>query len=532
MSKGKDEKKAKVEDLDPYEKLEAEGHQLAMIAATFANDQLSSKKQTLDQYVKLADDLKNENATLLEELQDTERESLQVVEFLRKEVEKKQDQIDHLTKQLELQREEMSKEFGEERDTLVDSDTKHRTALEEAQEQIKKLEEDLAAVETFKKEKYEIEQELKRLRENESAQKESYERELSKLRYQSLEEKVRLKNEELAMEQRFQQDVERRAHELLDEKVRAIHRQNRELLEDKGLLEKELEQLSESKKAVDEENKRKQRDLELNQQSLDQSAQQGFRLNKEIKELGMKNRTLANNLTNTVNTYEAEKTKARQQFEQTNKLREQQLAEAHQMIHVRTQELHRVRALAKHIVNARSELETFFNEALEYVKLKIAEEGLGRSKGYTATGSTKGRGMAPHPPVAHVTMRDTTPGPGAEAGQLQPYTQPLGHGVADLVPSFGAGSGMEPIIEPAKDVVSPRDVQLPPISASPMSQTQSARRIPAEKVDISDLTWEDKERVLRILFAKINSVQSRKSTKKKPLQDTMGSSAFLTQSHH
>ena len=70
--------------------------------------------------------------------------------------------------------------------------------------------------------------------------------------------------------------MERRAHELLDEKVRAIHRQNRELLEDKGLLEKELEQLSESKKAVDEENKRKQRDLELNQQSLDQSAQQGL----------------------------------------------------------------------------------------------------------------------------------------------------------------------------------------------------------------------------------------------------------------
>ncbi|CAN0475333.1 unnamed protein product, partial [Ectocarpus sp. 12 AP-2014] len=30
---------------------------------------------------------------------------------------------------------------------------------------------------------------------------------------------------------------------------------------------------------------------------------------------------------------------------------------------------------------------------------------------------------------------------------------------------------------------------------------------PDTKVDISSLTWEDKERVLRLLFAKINNVQ-------------------------
>lgn len=30
---------------------------------------------------------------------------------------------------------------------------------------------------------------------------------------------------------------------------------------------------------------------------------------------------------------------------------------------------------------------------------------------------------------------------------------------------------------------------------------------PETKVDISRLTWEDKERVLRLLFAKINNIQ-------------------------
>ena len=60
------------------ERLEAESHQLAMIASTFANDELQLKKQTLQQYVVLTEDLKGENVKLREELKEQERESLQV----------------------------------------------------------------------------------------------------------------------------------------------------------------------------------------------------------------------------------------------------------------------------------------------------------------------------------------------------------------------------------------------------------------------------------------------------------------------
>ena len=37
--------------------------------------------------------------------------------------------------------------------------------------------------------------------------------------------------------------------------------------------------------------------------------------------------------------------------------------------------IRRIRSLAKHIISSRSELEAFFNEALEYVKQQIAIEG-------------------------------------------------------------------------------------------------------------------------------------------------------------
>ena len=49
---------------------------------------------------------------------------------------------------------------------------------------------------------------------------------------------------------------------------------------------------------------------------------------------------------------------------------------------------------------------------------------------------------------------------------------------------------------------------------SPHTRSQE-RYQPNQKVDIRDLQWEDKERVLRLLFAKINQTQTH-ATPKQP----------------
>ena len=51
------------------------------------------------------------------------------------------------------------------------------------------------------------------------------------------------------------------------------------------------------------------------------------------------------------------------------------------------------------------------------------------------------------------------------------------------------------------------------IGRSPFMGTQSKLPTAAEqKVDLAELTWEDKEQVLRMLFAKINHAQNRRAT--------------------
>eukprot|EP00667_Euglena_gracilis_P015422 EG_transcript_16041 len=280
----------------------------------------------------------------------------EVPEALRKEVERKQQYIDALHVQLEQQKAEAARQ------------------LEEMTAERDRLRGELLAVQGFKREKMALEVELQRLRENEAAMRHKNERELSKLRYQSVEEKVRLKNEEVAMEQRFHQNVETRAYELLDEKTKGIHQQNKTLLEDKALLERELEQLMDLKKQREEDLRRTQRDLELHQQSLSESAKQGCRLHREIKELQAKNQGLEETLRDTIQKHETEWAERQRTFGQTLALREKQIAEAHHLLDLRTQELHRMRGLAQHIVGARNELEAFFNEALEYVRQQIALE--------------------------------------------------------------------------------------------------------------------------------------------------------------
>ena len=50
--------------------------------------------------------------------------------------------------------------------------------------------------------------------------------------------------------------------------------------------------------------------------------------------------------------------------------------------------------------------------------------------------------------------------------------------------------------------------KFPPLQQQPQVQGRSTLPVgPNQKVDLRDLTWEDKERVLRLLFARINQAQ-------------------------
>eukprot|EP01006_Ploeotia_vitrea_P025007 TRINITY_DN57802_c0_g1_i1.p1 TRINITY_DN57802_c0_g1~~TRINITY_DN57802_c0_g1_i1.p1 ORF type:complete len:565 (-),score=90.52 TRINITY_DN57802_c0_g1_i1:157-1851(-) len=524
------------------ERMEAESRDLAVIASTFANNELESKRQTMQQYVDLASKLRMENTKLQEEMADRDKDSILVIEFLRKEVEKKQEKIEDLNRELETQRSDLNQQHQRERQDLENQLRDKTEQIAHTADELQRMEDELASVAQFKRDKHEMEATLKTLRENEVTLKEKYEKELSKLQFHSLEEKVRLKNEEKILQETHKHRVESEAYALLDDKVRKIHQQNADLTDYKNLLEKELEKVTSLKKTSEDKCDTKQRELELNQQNMHIAAKKGQRLGKELRELTFKNRDLETSLTKAIAAFEQDKAAQKKKYEAALRLRDSQLDEVYRLLDLRTKELQRIRGLAKQIVSERGELEAFFNEALEYVRRQIAEQNTTQQKlpppaappGKDRNDTTPGRGRPSNKggvggkgAVVDSMKRKAIVGPPGSGGGGRANTS-SSRGT-DKDEEFGTSlqnAKFEPILEQSNDgqIRTPRD-SLPPIQPSSGTPGQPPK---IAKVDISDLTWADKERVLRILFAKINNVQPKRAPRPNKFQQSSGPAGYIT----
>ena len=501
------------------EKQELEIQLSMLIASTFANDELESKKRTLNQYIELATKLKDENARLHEEILERDRDSLQVVDFLRKEVEKKQEAIENLKNQIEEQRDHAADTLREREEELQETIAVKNDLVDDKEAEIKKLEDELESVARHKREKHEMEAQINNLQQDLINVKEKYERELSKLRFQSLEEKVRLKNEEKDLVDRFKQAVNQQAMELLDGQTKTIHTENIGLRLNHQKLEQEYTLLSKQSKVLEEEKKRKSREIQLGKQSIDEYSKQNYKSHKEIRDLTGRNRQLEKNATDIIKQYEDERRCVLEEKEAEALFLKDTIKDTQQALKVRSVELHRIQRLARVIIQQRSELEMFFTEALDYIreqiikdrKAKIPRGSLQVSREQKRTqysgGSQrriprsseskreeyKGFVAGNFQPVT-TTQETELDGEliGAEKGQLPPIQQSMTPSRETSARQSLASNGGHPVPPP------------PPHLGSNLSY-ENNQNLSSDRIDISELCWADKERVLRILFAKIST---------------------------
>ncbi|KAJ3398219.1 hypothetical protein HDV05_002656, partial [Chytridiales sp. JEL 0842] len=125
-----------------------------------------------------------------------------------------------------------------------------------------------------------------------------------------------------------------------------------------------------------------------------------------------------------------------------------------------------IKRLAQHVLDQRTDLERFFMDALAHVRENVQKEKESRRKLAQADYNKRMR---------DVLSQKTLPYPAVQSFRPQPLPHAQGstHAIAQAL--LRPPTGFEP----------------PP---------------PSSKVDIADLLWTDKERVLRLLFAKMNGV--------------------------
>ncbi|XP_066526240.1 basal body-orientation factor 1 isoform X2 [Hoplias malabaricus] len=322
---------------------------------------------------------------------------------------------------------------------------------------------ELKTIKEFRKKKAQMEQELSTIKESMYIADREHQDNLARMEHKFFREKVRLEKE---AEQRIAQLAERAHNEAivqLDDASRSVFKENVRLNEALGYHLKEVEELKRTNEVLVEENTSFALHKETSELMMKENVTQLAAQRSEISELRAKVATLEQALGIMAGEFEHEKAAVQERALVSTQASSIELEKLQKLLSMREREMSRVKRLARGILEQRTELELFFHEALAQVKQEI------------------------------------------RASQLQ-YRQEAMDAYRRRMSEARSGRMEYPRIRTFnKAPHSTNNVYTDLEEAEKWSNIQSC------KVDISELTWEQKEQVLRLLFAKMNGLKIRRA---------------------
>ncbi|XP_014386664.1 PREDICTED: basal body-orientation factor 1 isoform X3 [Myotis brandtii] len=402
-----------------------------------------------------------------------EKDTMSVLSYLKKQDQEKDNMIEKLKQQLN----ETKEKAQEEKEILEQKYSEQINELEgrfyQKSKEIGMIQTELKTIKQFQKRKIQVEKELDDLKENLRNTERKHQETLRKLENRFFKEKHRLEQE---AEKKVIMLAERAHHEAvvqLNSAGRAVFKENVSLqkaldyhLKEADALQKQSAKLLESKTSL-------LYQKEINDLLIKEKVMQLTQQKSQIQNLQKKVVSLETALSCLTREFETEVLKQKQEAMVNNQSDQIEIYKLRNLLQKKNREMNRVKKLAKNILDERTEVESFFLDALHQVKQEIAFNRLHYKKMAQAAFNLK--------------MRE------AYAGRTE-------------YPKIRTFDGREH---------STNSVDQDLKEASKWTDIQG-------NVDIGDLTWEQKEKVLRLLFAKMNGFGPRDESK---LQDQ----TFITQ---
>nr|XP_046164257.1 basal body-orientation factor 1-like isoform X1 [Oncorhynchus gorbuscha] len=385
-----------------------------------------------------------------------EKDTVDIIAFLKRKDAEKEEKITRLEGQLKSKK----KQALEENEQLVAEYTLKINELEEKFEkrsnEFRMIQGELKTIKEFRKKKAQMEQELNSIKESMYIEDREHKESLARMEHKFFSEKVRLEKE---AEQRIAQLAERAHNEAivqLDDASRSVFKENVRLSEALSCHMKEVDDLRKMTVSLAEENTSLALHKETSEQMMKENVSQVRAQNEEIAELRGKVGTLEQALGLMVGEFERDKEETQNRALVSTQASQVELDKLQKVLAMREKEMGRVKRLARSIVEQRTELECFFQEALGQVKQEI------------------------------------------QASRLQ-YRQEALEAYRRRMSEARSGKKEYPRIRTFH--------KTPHSSNSVYTDLEEAEKwtnLQSNKVDISELTWEQKEKVLRLLFAKMN----------------------------
>ncbi|XP_075964210.1 basal body-orientation factor 1-like [Anarhichas minor] len=428
---------------------------------------LKVTEQSLAEYRADCRKLARANDDLTSQLCRAEKDAIDIAGFMQQQDAAKEEKINTLQKRLRSQ----ERVAREEQKKRVDYYT---TEINEMKEMFREKSSDfnmipfwMKKIEEFEKRKSQVEQELSDMRKKLDAADKEHRENLNERECKFLKEEDRLEKE---AEHIIDLGVERAHNEAivqLDDASRSVFKENVRLNEALKYHIKEAEQLQILTNSMAKENASLALDKKTFELMVKKNTAQMGAQKKELSELRATVASLEQALKLKAGEAEREEEKEKTTLVSIQAGRVE-LKKLQKVLSVRDRELEKVKRLASIIVQQRKELEQFFHEALAEVNQEIMASRLQYKK---------------------------------EA--LQAYRWELRKATAGKLK-------FPPIRTFQKGPHSTNSVY------SDMEEAAKWTYQPGSKVEISDLTWEQKEQVIRLLFAKMNGQSERKASQPQP----------------
>ncbi|XP_036769114.1 basal body-orientation factor 1 isoform X1 [Manis pentadactyla] len=416
--------------------------------------------------------LAKSNEELKKQQYKMEKDTMSVLSYLKRQDQEKDNMIEKLKQQLN----ETKEKAQEEKEKLEQKYTVQISELEgqfhQKAKEIGMIQTELKTIKQFQRRKIQVEKELDDLKENLRNTEQKHQETLRRLEGRFFEEKHRLEQE---AEKKLIMLTERAHHEAvvqLNNAGRTVFKENVYLQKALAYHLKEADALQKNSQKLQEAQTFLLQQKEINDLLVKEKIMQLTQQRSQIQTLQKKVVSLENALTCMTREFETEVLKLQQQAVIENQAGQVEIDKLQQLLQMKDREMNRVKKLAKNILDERTEVERFFLDALHQVKQQI----LFNKKHYKQVAQA----------AFNFKMRK------ACAGKTE-------------YPKIRTFHGREH---------STNSVNQDLMEAEKWTGIQG-------NVDIGDLTWEQKEKVLRLLFAKMNGFVPRKYSQscKPPVPD-------------
>lgn len=407
------------------------------------------------EYREHANQLVKENDQLQDMIRITEKDTIECFTLLQKKDEEKKNENERLKQSIR----ELKKEHRKEKENIVEDFSTQINELEEKvsekTREVELMQSELKVVKEFRRKRGQMQKELDDIKESMYNANRDHKGTLTRMEQKFFEEKMRLQQEANQKIAELAERAHTEAISNLDETTKSVYKENVRLSEALSYHMKEGEVLKKLRDKLQEENEQLRGDKELNDMMVQEKIIQVKQQKEQIRQLTEKIQTLEKSLSHMSREFNTEKRSIMQQARTENEAAKIELAKLQRVIDLKTREMNKVKRLAKNILDQRTELERFFLESLEQVRNEI------------------------------------------NANQAQYRVDAQAAYQQKMLKAF-AGKGDFPKIRTFnKSDISTNSVYKDLEAAEKMYDISG-------KVDISDLTWEQKERVIRYLFARMN----------------------------